>query len=546
MASLNSSPLSSAVHPPPLNRKNKNGADRPSPFHPSVWGDFFISYSEDHKKTDAWTRRVGELKEEVKKMLIRAKGSVKEMIMIDEIQRLGVAYHFEKEINYALEHVYDANIDYDDLKTVALRFRLLRQEGYNVSSDVFNKFKDGEGNFKEGLCSDVEGLLSLYEAAFYGTHGEDTLDAATSFTKGQLTSLMTHLDGPLATQVGHALQLPMRKRIARLDARFYISLFQQHKQHNDVILELAKLDFNLIQWWKDIGLAAKYPIARDRLVEGYFWMLGVYFEPQYARGRNIVVRMFKLGSIIDDNFDVDGRFEDLKVFTDAIKRWDLSAMDQLPEYMRPIYHAVLSTVNEIENELLPGEKFFRTDLLKQETKVLIQAYLEEVQWCNNGYVPTLEEHLKVSLLSAGYLFLTTASFVGMGEEVTKEAFDWIKTRPKFLMDSSLICRLVNDIESNEFEQKRPHAASVIESYMKEYGVSRPVASEKIREMVTSAWKDMNKFCLKPTLFPLSLLTRVVNLTRMIEVIYLHGDGYTNCSREIKEMIKSMFVDPIPL
>ncbi|RWR72168.1 terpene synthase 1 [Cinnamomum micranthum f. kanehirae] len=514
------------------------------------------------QKIYAWTRRVGELEEEVKKMLNRAKGSVEEMIMIDEIQRLGVASHFEKEITDALEHIYDANVDYEDLKTVALRFRLLREEGYNISSDVLNKFKDKEGNFKKGLSSDVEGLLSLYEAAFYGTHGEDILDEAISFTKAHLSSLVTHLDGPLGAQVGHALELPMRKCVARLDARFYISLFQQHKQPNDVLLELAKSDFNLVQsmhrmelreltrqvlmWWKDIGLMAKYPYARDRLVEGYLWILTIYVEPQYARARNMAVKMFKLMSIIDDTFDVDGKFEDLKVFTDAFERWDFSAMDQLPEYMRPIYHAVLNTVNEIENELLPGEKFFRTDLLKHEMKVSIRAYLKEAQWCNNGYVPTLEEHLKVSLLSSGFVFVTVASFVGMGEEVTKEAFDWIKTHPKFLMDSSLISRLINDIQSNESEQKRPHVASTIESYMKEHGVSWPVACEKIREMVASAWKDMNKFCLKPTLFPLSLLIRLVNLARMNEVIYLYGDGYTDSSREVKEMIGSMFVDPIPL
>ncbi|KAJ8636418.1 hypothetical protein MRB53_010685 [Persea americana] len=396
------------------------------------------------QKINAWTSKVGELKKEVKRMLITSKGSVEEMNMIDEIQRLGVAYHFEKEINDALEHIYDANVDYDDLKTVALRFRLLRQEGCNIPCDVFNKFKDGGSNFKEGLISDVEGLLSLYEAAFYGTHGEDTLDEAISFTRGRPASLMTHLDGPLAAQVGHALELPMSKRIPRLEARFYISLFQQQKQPNDALLELVKLDFNLVQsmhrielkeltsWWKDIDIAAKYPFARDQLVEGYLWILGVYFEPQYARARNLMVKMFKLISIVDDIFD---------------------------------------------------------------TKVVVQGYFKEAEWLNNGYVPTLEEYLEVSLITCGYLYLTGASYVGVGEEATEKAFDWLKTNPKFVMDSSSVCRLVDDIHSNEFEQKRPHIASAVDYYMKEHGVSRPEACYKLREMAASAWKDMNKFCI---------------------------------------------------
>ncbi|KAJ8636413.1 hypothetical protein MRB53_010680 [Persea americana] len=220
------------------------------------------------QKINAWTSKVGELKKEVKRMFITSKGSVEEMNMIDEIQRLGVAYHFEKEINDALEHIYDANVDYDDLKTVALRFRLLRQEGYIcghlITEDVFNKFKDGGSNFKEGLISDVEGLSSLYEAAFYGTHGEDTLDEAISFTRGRPASLMTHLDGPLAAQVGHALELPMSKRIPRLEARFYISLFQQQKQPNDALLELVKLDFNLVQSMHRIELKELTRIQRRR------------------------------------------------------------------------------------------------------------------------------------------------------------------------------------------------------------------------------------------------------------------------------------------
>lgn len=98
----------------------------------------------------------------------------------------------------------------------------------------------------------------------------------------------------------------------------------------------------------------------------------------------------------------------------------------------------------------------------------------------------------------------------------------------------------------KFEDKRPHIASAVDCYMKEHGVSRPEACYKLREMIASAWKDMNKFCLKPTPFPLSLLMRVINLTRVMEVLYLYGDGYTNSSHETKQKIKAVLVDPMTM
>ena len=57
---------------------------------------------------------------------------------IDTVQRLGVAYHFEREIEESLQHVYDRFHDADDKDDdpydAALRFRLQRQQGYNISS----------------------------------------------------------------------------------------------------------------------------------------------------------------------------------------------------------------------------------------------------------------------------------------------------------------------------------------------------------------------------------------------------------------------------
>ena len=59
--------------------------------------------------------------------------------LIDVLQRLGVSYHFENEIEKILQQLHRTLLDHDDqendddLYTVALQFRLLRQQGYYIS-----------------------------------------------------------------------------------------------------------------------------------------------------------------------------------------------------------------------------------------------------------------------------------------------------------------------------------------------------------------------------------------------------------------------------
>ena len=80
-----------------------------------------------------------ELKQVVRKEVFTdaAADSSRQLKLIAAIQRLGVAYHFETEIEQALERIHatyqDIHDDDGDLYNVALRFRLLRRHGYNVS-----------------------------------------------------------------------------------------------------------------------------------------------------------------------------------------------------------------------------------------------------------------------------------------------------------------------------------------------------------------------------------------------------------------------------
>lgn len=113
--------------------------------------------------------------------------------------------------------------------------------------DVFNEFKDEKDNFKKALINDTRGMLGLYEAAYLGVQGEAILDEALTFTTTHLKSIVEHLEYPLKEQVDHALKRPIRKGFERLEARWYISIYEDETWHDTTLLKLAKLDFNLVQ-----------------------------------------------------------------------------------------------------------------------------------------------------------------------------------------------------------------------------------------------------------------------------------------------------------
>ncbi|EXB50920.1 (-)-germacrene D synthase [Morus notabilis] len=547
--------------PDHVNRRSGN-------YHPSIWGDRFLS---EKSAEGEITNKILKLKEEVKKMVAApVEDPSKKLNLVDAIQRLGVSYHFEKEIETVLHQIYDntlyncpqnAETYDDDLHTVALCFRLLRQQGYPVSCDIFKNFKKTEGKFKETLASDIRGMLSLYEATYLRVHGEDILDEALVFTTTCLKSAASsrHLSPSfLVEQVTHALKQPIRKGLTRLEARHYMSVYQQDPSHNKVLLNFAKLDFNLLQkvhqeelshiarWWKELDFARKLPFARDRVIECYFWILGVYFEPEYGFARRALTKVIAMTSVIDDIYDVYGTLEELELFSEAAERWDVSAMDKLPEYMKVCYKALLNVYDEIEENLATEDgKLYRLDYAKEAMKRQIRAYVQEAKWFNLNYTPTMEEYMPLARVTSAYAMLATTSFVGMGDIVTKDSFEWLFSNPKLVSASEVVCRLMDDIVSHMFEQKRGHVASAVECYMKQHDATEEEAVKDLRKQVINAWKDINEECLYPISVPMPLLMRVVNLARVIDVINKDEDGYTHSKVVLKDFIASMLIDPVP-
>ncbi|KAF6161311.1 hypothetical protein GIB67_009198, partial [Kingdonia uniflora] len=356
--------------------------------------------------------------------------------------------------------------------------------GWEIA-DEFHKFKDENGGFISSLTTDISCMLCLYEATHLRTHGEDILNEALAFTTSHLKFILAKDESfLLRRQVEHALVQPYHKGLSRLEAKHYISFYQENEEHNKTLLKFAKMDFYVVRslhlkelsditvWWREIvpGL----PFVRDRVMEGYFWILGVYFDPHYVVSRMIATKIIAMLSILDDIYDVYGTFEELQLLTDPFERWDISTIDGLPEYMKLVYCSTLNPYNKVEEKCSKKGRLYRLDYAKE------------------GYVPTTKEYLSIALVSCGYDKLSITSFLGMGDNVTKAAFDWVNSTPLILQAIQIICRVTDDIKLHKFEQERVHVASVLECYMKECDVSEPEACHELSKMIEKAWNDVNQ------------------------------------------------------
>ncbi|PIN08858.1 Vetispiradiene synthase [Handroanthus impetiginosus] len=521
-------------------------------FSPSLWGDLFINSSSiDTQVPECYGNEIEELKEKVGKMIVASEKKLEEkLVLIDIVERLGLSYHFKNEIQAQLELIFNGSFKLEneekDLFITALEFRLLRQHGFDASSCVFKKFIENNGKFEENLRGDIKGLLSLYEAAHLKYHGETILEEALIFSTTILETIVNKQELSIALivrQAKHALEQPLQRSIERLEARYFIDFYEENELKDESLLRLAKLDFNQLQmlhrkevyevsrWWKDLDFISKLSYARDRVVECYFWSLGMYFEPQYSRARVMLAKVIAMISIIDDTYDSYGTIDELEIFTQAIER----------EHGRS----------------------FAVHYAKATMKELARGYNTEAKWFTEGHVPSFADYMANGCITSTYNVLTTASYLGMNS-ATKEAFDWVMKQHRLQVAAAILGRIMNDtarsvtittcylirglnckslLPNEEFEKIRGQPATGIECYMNEYGVSEEEALKELSNIAENAWKNINEEFVKKDGISMEIIKTVVDLARVTYVVYKHNqDKYTHPEKVLKPHIIRLLVD----
>ncbi|CAN7078497.1 unnamed protein product, partial [Brassica oleracea var. botrytis] len=515
----------------------------------NIWEDLSTYFSKSELgSTETLKEKHSTLKEAVKESFMASKVNPTNNIkFIDSLCRLGVSYHFEIDIVEQLGNLFDS-LDFDwlirrdecNLYTVGLLFQVFRQFGFKLSADVFEKFKGEDGKFEEHLIADASSILSLYEASQWNTHGEDIMDEALAFSSCHLKEIsFQSIPYHLAVRIKNALEHPYHKGISRIETRKYISYYEAEEKRDAVLLEFAKIDFNMLQklhrkelacvtrWYEEMEIKSKITYTRHRIAEAYLWSLGAYFEPHYSQARVKTAIALILFTILDDTYDAYGTMKELEIFTDAMEKWLPAPPNMIPESIKYVYRIMVDFYDKLEEELENEGRSGCGFHLKKSLKTTANGYMREAKWLKEDYTATFDEYKENAILSSGYYPLIAMTFAGMGDVATVDAFEWLSSNPKIRVASEIISRFTDDISSYEFEQKREHVATGIDCYIKQFGVSKEQAVEGIETLLSDAWKDMNEELMRPHSCPFPLLMRIFNLSRVIDVFYRYQDCYTH-------------------
>ncbi|KAG7571867.1 Isoprenoid synthase domain superfamily [Arabidopsis suecica] len=534
-------------------------------FPRSDWGDHFLRLPFNVSDMDAVTREMNALKPTIRKMLMYSQDveeTKKRILLIYSLVALGVAYHFEDEIDDNLkqgfEKIETIMAGENDLSTVSVMFWVFRTYGYNLSSDVFRRFKGEDGKFEECLREDVKGLISLYEAAQLGTSTEDILDEAMSFASSHLECLAGGTCPPhISRLIKNELYMPQHHNCDILFASEYIWFYEQEDVHNKVLLEFAKLNFKFLQlhwihelkiltkWWNDQDLLSKLPpYFRDRMVECHLYGVIMYFEPKYSFGRTILAKLLVLLTVVDDTCDRYGSVPEVAKLLDCVERWDPDLGESLPDYMKTVFKFTLDVFEDCERAGRCEEgQSFNVEGALAEFKILQRTHLSFAEWAAAEKVPTVEEYLEVGGVAVTMYATIALGFLGLGPRAREQGYEWLKSRPKLVHDLATKGRLMNDMGGFKDDIGRGFIANAVNYYMKENGATEEETYKEFHKIVRDLEKSVNLEFLKINKgVPREILSRAINCGKMIDVTYRSGDGYTRPKGKFTEYVESLFVD----
>ncbi|CAL5014932.1 unnamed protein product [Urochloa decumbens] len=491
----------------------------------------------------------------------------KQLQHVDMLQNMGISRHFAGEIKRILDVTYSCWLQRDeeimlDVETCAMAFRILRMNGYTVSSDDLYHVAEASGFHPslEGYLNDTRSLLELHKASKVSiSEDESNLDSIGSWS-GRLLKEQLRSSGlqraPLFREVEHALECPCYTTLDRLDHRRNIENFDvtghqmlktSYYTNND-ILALAVRDFSASQFtyqeelrhlggWVKESRLDQLPFARQKLEYFYLSAAGTIFTPELSDARIVWAKNGVLTTIVDDFFDVGGSTDELENLVALVEMWDEHhKIGFYSEQVEIVFSAIYTSVNELgaKASLLQDR-----DVTKHLVEIwldLLRSMMTEVEWRISKYVPTAEEYITNAALTfaLGPIVLPALYFVGpkIPESVAKDP----EYNELFRLMST--CgRLLNDVQTYEREYNEGKVNNVSLLVLQSGGsMSIAEARRELQKPMDTCRRDLLRLVLrKEGAVPRPCKELFWKMCKVCYFFYSRGDAFSSPEEKAREV-----------
>ncbi|XP_058072226.1 ent-kaurene synthase, chloroplastic [Magnolia sinica] len=507
--------------------------------------------------------------------------------MVDNLERLGVARHFRNEIKSVLDETYRCWLQSDeeiylDISTCAMAFRLLRMNGYDVSSDALIQFSE-EDEFSNSIGGHVKNtgtVLELYKASQIMTFPNELVleklhSWSSQFLKQELSKGVMHIDGfhkDISTEeVEYELKFPYYANLDRLynrrnmehynacDFQILKTSYRSCCINNKDILEFAVEDFNLcqsiqrqelehLQRWVKENRLDQLKFARQKLSYCYFSVAATLFSPELSDARMSWAKNSILTTVIDDFYDIGGSREELVNLIKLVERWDRnSAADCCSEQVEIIFFALCDTINEIGAKAFAYQGRCVTHHVTEIWLTLLKSMMREAEWLLDKSLPTLDEYMTNGYVSFALGPIVLPALYLAGPKLSEAVIRDSEYHNLFKLMST--CgRLLNDLQGFKREFKEGKLNSVSLRMVHSNGeVTEEDAVREMRGIIDNSRRELLKLVLqtKGSVVPRACKDLFWKMSRVLHLFYLRNDGFTS-PQEMIGSVNAVLHDPLNL
>ncbi|RWR88506.1 ent-kaur-16-ene synthase, chloroplastic-like protein [Cinnamomum micranthum f. kanehirae] len=327
--------------------------------------------------------------------------------MIDNLEKLGIARHFSKEIKGTLDETYDPLAQFS-----------------------------GEEFFFDSLgchIKDSSTVLELHKASQIMTCSKElVLEKLNSWYNIFVIIVIT-------------------------DATISAIHFRSCNIGSKDILELAVKDFDFCQvihqelehldrWVKE-NRFNQLKFARQKLTYSYFSAAATLFSPDLSVARMSWAKNALLATVVDDFYNIGGSREELVNLIQLVEKWDgNSAAASCSDQVKIIFSGIYNAVNQLGVKAYAWQGRNVAHYIIEIWLNLLKSMMKEAEWQLNKSVPTVDEYMKNAHFSFGLWPVLLPALYFVGPELPEEFVRCSEFHTLFKLLST--CgRLLNDTQT---------------------------------------------------------------------------------------------------